>query len=153
MTQSKKQENFYAGRCKELGDQLQDVSTRYRQVLSEVRRAQITTDLIRKLYRLDYLKLGADELAGTFIDMAANALGAPRAAIFRRCDTETGFECLKARGFVTPDGPLLALANMRDGFVCSESFDTDIKLIGEVRGLTGARHFVWCYNRVSRLAV
>ncbi|MFK8016639.1 MAG: putative bifunctional diguanylate cyclase/phosphodiesterase, partial [Gammaproteobacteria bacterium] len=41
----------------------------------------------------------------------------------------------------------------RHGFVYSGDFDTDLTFIHDVRALTGARHFVWCYNRVSRLAI
>jgi diguanylate cyclase (GGDEF)-like protein len=146
-------ENYYQARCRDMDEQLREMRLRFRNALGDVRRAKVTTRLIRRLYRLDYLKLGADELAASFIDQASSALELPRAAIFRRSENGTGFECIRAHGFVAPEGPLLAHGADRDGFVFSGSFDTDIDLVRDVRAMTGARHFVWCYSRVSRLGV
>ncbi len=148
-----KTDGYYEARCKEMDAQLKDMKHRFRSALGDVRRAKVTTQLIRKLYRLDYLKLGGEALASTFIDVASATLGVRRAAIFRKAEQGEGFVCIQAQGFVAPDGPVLARPGILDGFVYSDRFDTDLSLIGEVRELTGARHFVWCYNRVSRLGV
>ena len=148
-----KTERYYQARFKEMDEQLTRMGQRYRDALGDVRRAKVTTGLIRKLYRLDHLKLDGDALAGTFIDLASGALGVSRAAIFRKADQGDGFVCLQSQGFVAPDEPVMAAPCMTDGFVFSGDFATDLSFISEVRALTGARHFVWCYNRVSRLAV
>ena len=75
MTQPNEQENYYKSRVDELSKQLIDMSRRHRRALGDVRRAKITTQLIRKLYRLDFMKLTVDELAGTFIEIVSAALG------------------------------------------------------------------------------
>ena len=148
-----KGQNYYERRCKKMDDQLREMQVRYRGALGDVRRAKVTTALIRKLYRLDHLKLDADSLAARFIDVASKVLDVPRAAVFKRSDQGDGFQCIEAHGFVTPDRAVLEMPGNREGFIFSGDFDTDLTFIHDVRALTDARHFVWCYNRVSRLAI
>ncbi|MFK8017544.1 MAG: hypothetical protein AB8G17_19125, partial [Gammaproteobacteria bacterium] len=149
---SEQNHQYYELRCKEMDERLREMQARYRGALGDVRRAKVTTALIRKLYRLDYLKLDADALAARFIDVASDMVGVPRAAIFRRAEQGDGFTCIEAHGFIAPDHTVFAANGDRHGFVYSGDFDTDLTFIHDVRALTGARHFVWCYNRVSRLA-
>lgn len=148
-----KTESYYQTRLKEMDEQCGRLNERYRDALGDVRRAKVTTDLIRKLYRLDHLKLDGEGLAATFIDLAGGALGVSRAAIFRKADQGDGFVCLQANGFVAPNEPVLMAPASVDGFVYSGDFAADLSFVSEVRELTGARHFVWRYSRVSRLAV
>lgn len=146
-------EAYLEERCREMDVQLREMKARFRGALGDVRRAKVTTTLIRKLYRLDALKLGTDELAASFTELISNTLGVPRAALLRKADGEDGFRCIRAHGFALPDIPVLSAAGTRDGFVFGDSIDVDLDLVSQVRALTGARHFVWCYSRVSRLGL
>ncbi|MEM6639505.1 MAG: EAL domain-containing protein [Pseudomonadota bacterium] len=146
-------EGYYEQRCREMDRQLCEMKARFRGALSDVRRAKITTTLIRKLYQLDALKLEADDLASSFVELVSNALGVPRAALLRRAEDGDGFDCVRAHGFAPPQARLLSAAGTREGFVFGGSIDADLELVSQVRALTGANHFVWCYSRVSRLGL
>lgn len=146
-------QDYYRDRCRDMDQQLREMKARFRSALGDVRRAKVTTTLIRKLYRLDALKLDADALAASFVELISHTLGVPRAALLRKSETGEGFECLRAQGFAVPDTAVLASAGAREGFVFGNSIDTDLDLVADVRGLTGARHFVWCYSRVTRLGL
>ena len=154
-TESPQQEpaEYYEQRCREMDQQLREMKARFRGALGDVRRAKVTTQLIRKLYRLDALKMESEELAASFVELVAQSLGVPRIALVRKSETGEGFDCVRAHGFAPPETGLLATASNLEGFVFGGSIDTDLDLVSEVRRLTGAQHFVWCYSRVSRLGL
>ncbi|MDX1442201.1 MAG: EAL domain-containing protein [Gammaproteobacteria bacterium] len=144
---------YYRDLTNDLGGRLLRLRDEHTRAMAAARRSRTTTQLIRRLYRLDHVNLDMPNLARVFLETAVNALTVERAALLMHDDGEHGFHVLHAIGFEPADEGAFADIDIQPGFHCRNSSMQPDAFASAVENFSGAPYFLWTFDTGAGVAL
>ncbi len=137
----------------ELLEELARLRTRNTETRREMKRSQIIANMVRKLYRIEYMEVQAAELAGVFLGLVAQSLAIDRAALLRRTPDDC-FEVVHLLHHPERAGKnVLKETEFVDGFAFVNASTPDSSFKFQLRKLLGADTFLWDFDKDSDFAL
>lgn len=141
-----------ASRDEILGE-LERLRARNAETRREMKRSQVIANMVRKLYRIEYMEVPAAELAGVFLGLVAQSLSIDRAALLRQAPGGC-FEVLHLLHDEKRAGKkVLEETEFVDGFAYVNASTPDSSFKFQLKKLLAADAFLWDYDEESGLAL
>ncbi len=136
----------------ELLEELSRLRARNAETRREMKRSQVIANMVRKLYRIEYMEVPAAELAGVFLKLVAQSLSIDRAVLLKQVP-EDCFEIMSLLHDNKAGKKVLKDAEFVNGFtfVNGSTPDSDFKF--QLTRLLGVDAFLWDFDEDSGLAL
>ncbi len=118
----------------------------------EMKRSQIVANMVRKLYRIEYLEIPTEELAAVFLGVVCEALAINRAALLKR-GSNNSFEVLHLVHKDSAGKKILQDIEFIEGFAFVNKATPDSDFNFQLRKIMDAGVFLWDYDQDSGLAL
>ena len=153
MNETEQERDYYRQLTEDLGGRLLRLRDEHTRAMSSARRSRTTTQLIRRLYRLDHVNLDMPNLARVFLETAVNALMVERAALLMHDEGGHGFKVLHAIGFEPPEEGVLADVEVEGGFRFRNSQEEADVFGRHLEAVTGAPYYLWDHDNGAGVAL
>ena len=137
----------------EILEELERLRARNAETRREMKRSQVIANMVRKLYRIEYMEVPAAELAGVFLELVAQSLSIDRAALLKQAPGGC-FEVLHLLHDEKRAGKkVLEETEFVDGFAYVNASTPDSSFKFQLKKLLAADAFLWDYDEESGLAL
>jgi diguanylate cyclase (GGDEF)-like protein len=153
VTDIERERDYYRNLTDDLGGRLLRVRDEQTRAMAAARRSRTTTNLIRRLYRLDHFNLDMENLARVFLETAVSTLSVEHAALFETDERGHGMHTLHAIGFNPPAEGVFADKAPNSGFRFCSSATTPDGFDTALQALTGTDYFLWYHDPGAGVAL